>query len=74
MSKNLRYTLDSDLNDVLSATRAMAQERGLTDAFAVELFRLERHIDEALAWREPTAVEMARSEAADLRDRLLRQD
>ncbi len=62
-----------ELNDALARTRELAEARGLTDAFAFELFSLERRIDEALAWRQPTAALAALREAERLRDAFERQ-
>lgn len=67
MAKDLAFNHAPELSDALARTRQVADTHGLSEAYAFELYSLERRIDEALAWRQTTAAEAALKEAERLR-------
>lgn len=62
-----------ELSDALALTRETAESHGLSEAYAFELYSLERRIDEALAWRQSTAAQDALREAERLRGEIERR-
>ena len=67
MPKDQGFNHAPELSDALALTREIAESHGLSEAYAFELYSLERRIDEALAWRQSTAARAALREAERLR-------
>lgn len=73
MSKDQGFDHAPELSQALAVTRETAESHGLSEAYAFELYSLERRIDEALAWRQSTAAKAALREAERLRGEIERR-
>jgi primosomal protein N'' len=64
------FYLKAQLKTLVQECRTMAEEKGLTQAFEMDLFALERTAEEMLVAGDKESVERALAQAKDLEARL----
>ncbi len=64
------FFLKAQLRSIVDAIRALAEEKGLTQAFEMDLFALQRTVEEVLQAGDRTAAERALDQARDLEARV----